>query len=185
MREIVGSIEGEFGRYKALGEGALRQLTPEQWAEPAAGGNSIATIVWHLAGNLASRFTDFLSSDGEKPWRDREAEFAPRAPSEPELFEKWNRGWDALGAALRALEDADLNRSVTIRNQPLAVHAALHRSLAHVSYHVGQIVLLARAKKGAAWAFLSIPPGGSADYNRQPAFEKPDRHARKLRRDPK
>ena len=174
MRQFVGSIEGEYRRYKAYGEGAIGQLADEQLSRTSgAGGNSIARLVWHVSGNLESRFTDFLQSDGEKPWRDREAEFADRTVSRAELREKWEKGWAVLFQALAELTDEQLNATVKIRGVPLAVHEALHRSLAHASYHVGQIVFLAKALRGAEWRHLSIPPGGSAAYNQNPFAEKP------------
>lgn len=171
MRVIVGSVESEYRRYKLLAEGAFRQLSEAQLAE-AASGNSVAALAWHLSGNLKSRFTDFLTADGEKSWRNREEEFRPRRPSQAELLAQWEGGWGVLFDSLRGLADADLSRPVTIRGLPLTVHEALHRSLAHASYHVGQIVLLAKAMKGADWQYLSIPPGKSAEYNRNPTLEK-------------
>jgi uncharacterized damage-inducible protein DinB len=171
MRSIVESVTGEYRRYKGLAEGALRQLTEAQLVAPGpGGGNSIATICWHVGGNLRSRFTDFLTSDGEKPWRQREEEFQARSVTHEELLAHWETGWDALFAALAGLSDADLSRTVTIRGQPLRVDNALHRSLAHTSYHVGQVVYASRAHCGAAWRFLSIPPGQSAAW-----LEKPGR----------
>jgi len=165
MRDVIASIEAEYRRYKTLGEGAISQLADAQLPEATSSGNSIVTIVWHLAGNLKSRFTDFLSSDGEKPWRDRDSEFLAREVSRNELQAKWEDGWRVLLAALSDLSDADLQRTVTIRSEPHTVAQALHRSLAHTSYHVGQIVYLAKALRGADWRYLSIPPGQSARFN--------------------
>ncbi|HEX6575011.1 MAG TPA: DinB family protein [Gemmatimonadaceae bacterium] len=180
-RQLVKSIDAEYRRYKALAESALAQVPEESLsAEGLAGGNSLAIICWHLGGNLQSRFTDFLTSDGEKPWRQREEEFARRTVSRDELLEKWNAGWSLLFSALDDLSDDDLVKSVTIRGQSLAVHEALHRSLAHASYHVGQIVYLAHAIVGGDWKYLSIPPGGSSAYNANPQFEKPASHAKGL-----
>ena len=174
MREIVGSIEAEYRRYKALGEGAIEQLDHEQLSQViGSGGNSVATLVWHISGNLVSRFTDFLQSDGEKPWRDRDAEFLHRTVPRAELREKWEKGWTVLFRALADLDDERLHAVVKIRGIPLSVHEALHRSLAHTSYHVGQIVLLAKGLRGGEWRYLSIPPGGSAAYNARPVAEKP------------
>jgi ribosomal protein S18 acetylase RimI-like enzyme len=174
MRTIVGSIEGEYRRYKLLGERAVEQLAEEQLSQSdGSGGNSIAAIVWHVSGNLASRFTDFLQSDGEKPWRDRDAEFAPRTVSRAELEAKWESGWTALFTALQGIDDSALQTTVTIRGVPLSVLEALHRSLSHTSYHVGQIVFLAKALRGGQWRWLTIPPGGSAAYNANPFAEKP------------
>lgn len=170
MRDIIGSIEAEYRRYKALGEGALRQVRDEELAAPGPnGGSSITIIVWHVAGNLASRFTAFLTSDGEKPWRKRDEEFTAREVSRAELVEKWERGWTILLDALAPLTDAHLVERVTIRGEGLTVDQALHRSLAHTAYHVGQIVYLAKSYRGDNWVSLSIPPGQSDAYNSRPA----------------
>ncbi|HXL08555.1 MAG TPA: DUF1572 family protein [Gemmatimonadales bacterium] len=166
MRTLLASIEGEYRRYKSLAEGAMTQVADAALADAAGSDNSIATIVWHISGNLQSRFTDFLTSDGEKPWRDRDSEFLARRVTRSELLAKWEEGWRVLFAALAGLTDADLERMVTIRSQPHTVAQALHRSLAHASYHVGQIVYVAKALHGADWQSLSIPPGQSARYNK-------------------
>jgi hypothetical protein len=178
---LIKSVEDEFRRYKALAEGAMGQV-PEA-ALSASGlneGNSLAVMCWHISGNLKSRFTDFLTTDGEKQWRHREEEFAARSVSREDLLAKWNDGWQTLLGTLATLQDEDLPKTVTIRGQPLAVHEALHRSLAHTSYHVGQIVYLSHAIVGAGWKYLSIPPGGSAAYNADPKMEKPGVHAAKV-----
>jgi uncharacterized damage-inducible protein DinB len=174
MREIVGSIEAEYRRYKLLAERAIEQLTDEQLSRTSgAGGNSVATLVWHVSGNLESRFTDFLQSDGEKPWRDRDGEFLERTASRADLLEKWEKGWTALLGSLADLDDDRLRQVVKIRGVPLSALEALHRSLAHASYHVGQIVFLAKDLRGGHWRHLTIPPGGSAAYNANPFAEKP------------
>ena len=179
---IIKSIEGEFRRYKALAESALEQVPDEKLSDSAPfGGNSLAIMCWHIAGNLRSRFTDFLTSDGEKPWRGREEEFARRTVSRAELIQKWNSGWDVLLGTLGELSDENLMQSVSIRGQEMTVTEALHRALAHISYHVGQIVYLAHAICGDKWKYLSIPPGGSAAYNADPRFEKPTAHAEGLK----
>jgi uncharacterized damage-inducible protein DinB len=185
MREYIDSIEAEYQRYKALAEAAIAQ-TPEDdlSIQAPGGGNSIAAIVWHVAGNLESRFTDFRTADGEKPWRNRDQEFEPRRITRPELVEKWDRGWRALLAALAALTDADLRSSVTIRQQSLRIDEALHRSLAHTTYHVGQIVFLAKQFRGEQWNCLSIPLGGSQAYNQSPRHEKPAAHAQSIQPPP-
>jgi hypothetical protein len=178
---LIKSIEAEYLRYKALAEAALAQVPEPRLSVPGPGnGNSLATICWHIAGNLQSRFTDFLTADGEKPWRKREEEFAARTVSRETLLAKWATGWDVLFSTLARLTDADLQTTVTIRRQPLAVHEALHRSLAHISYHVGQIVYLAHAICGPQWKYLSIPPGASDAYNAQPTLEKPSAHAQSV-----
>jgi len=164
---ILTSIESEYRRYKQLAEGAIAQLDEADFSKPAGGGNSIAILVWHISGNLKSRFTDFLASDGEKPWRARDEEFADRSVTRAQLLEKWEEGWRVLFAALATLQGDDLARGVTIRNQSMAVHDALHRSLAHASYHVGQIVYIAKALRGDQWKYLSIPPGKSEEFNKR------------------
>lgn len=177
MTNLVDSIRSEYTRYKALAEAAIDQLTDDELS--AAGpnnGNSIATICWHVSGNLKSRFTDFLTTDGEKPWRQREEEFKSRTVTRSELLSKWTEGWDVLLGTLSTLTDDQLKQTVTIRNQPLLMHEALHRSLAHTSYHVGQIVYAAKAIRGKDWKYLSIPPGKSDAYNQAPTRDKPASH---------
>lgn len=181
MNTLIKSIEDEFRRYKALAEGAFAQV-PEA-ALSASGlneGNSLAVMCWHISGNLKSRFTDFLTSDGEKEWRKRDEEFQARSVSREDFLARWNEGWSVLLGTLEGLTDEDLQITVTIRGQALAVHEALHRSLAHTSYHVGQIVYLSHAIVGAGWTYLSIAPGGSAGYNADPKMEKPGAHAAKV-----
>jgi uncharacterized damage-inducible protein DinB len=175
MRPIISSIASEYRRYKLVAEAAIHQLNDDELSESKDGANSIATLAWHLSGNLKSRFTDFLTTDGEKSWRDRDSEFLPRSVTKTELLQTWEEGWQALFSTLQNLKDDDLARSVTIRGSALTVPEALHRSLAHTSYHVGQIVLMAKAARGAGWQYLSIPPGRSAEYNQNPAFEKEPR----------
>jgi uncharacterized protein (TIGR02246 family) len=179
---LLRSLAAEYRRYKALAEAALAQVPEARLSESGpAGGNSLAVICWHLSGNLRSRFTDFLDGDGEKPWRHRDEEFAAREVSRTGLLAKWEQGWAMLLGTLDTLTDADLARSVVIRGESLPVHEALHRSLAHTSYHVGQIVYLAHALCGDAWRYLSIPPGGSAQYNADPRFERAVAHTGGLR----
>jgi uncharacterized damage-inducible protein DinB len=161
MRDNVTSIEHEYRRYEKLAEEAFAQATDAELAiAPAADGNSIVVVAWHVSGNLKSRFTDFLTSDGEKPWRDRESEFVDRTVTRAELLARWAEGWAVLFATLGALTDADLSRAVTIRGEAMSVLQALHRSVTHTAYHVGQIVLLAKSFRGAGWRSLTIPRGG-------------------------
>jgi hypothetical protein len=165
MTNIIDSIRAEYLRYKALAEGAIDQLGDGELSAPGPnGGNSIAVICWHISGNLKSRFTEFLTSDGEKPWRSRDEEFKARSVTRPTLLAKWAEGWNVLLGALDGLSDEQLELTVTIRGQPLRVHQALHRSLAHISYHVGQIVYIAKAMRGKDWRYLSIAPGKSDAY---------------------
>ncbi len=171
-RTVVALIEAEYRRHKILGERAFAQLDAAGLAAGSEHASSIATIVWHVAGNLESRFTDFLTTDGEKPWRDRESEFEPRKASSAEVAAKWDRGWAILFDALRELADHDLASEVTIRRVPHRVDEALLRSLAHAAYHVGQIVYVAKSLRGADWEYLTIPPGQSDAYNANPVLEK-------------
>lgn len=173
MREVVSSIAGEYRRYRSLGLRTIQQLDPDQLvARPSEESNSIATIVWHISGNLESRFTDFLTTDGEKPWRQRDDEFAVRDVGPEELLEKWDRGWDVLMASLAELDDEDLERTITIRGVEHTVAEALHRSLAHTAYHVGQMTYQGKVLAAEDWKWLSIAPGKSAEYNRNPTREK-------------
>jgi|SRR5688572_7830261 len=182
MRDVVRVFEAEFNRYKALGDAALAQLGDEDVSRrPPGGGNSVAIIVWHVGGNLESRFTDFLTADGEKPWRDRDQEFEARAVTLAEVAAKWERGWNAVHGALASLSDARLADRVTIRGQGLSVIEALARSLAHTANHVGQIVFLAKMWQGDDWKCLSIPLGASRTYNANPRSEKPADHAAAVR----
>ena len=173
MRAILSSFETEFKRYRGKAEEAFAQLEDRELNLLAApGGNSITVLVWHISGNFESRFTEFLTTDGEKPWRRREEEFRARTATRAELLEKWERGWAILERTLADLTDADLSRLVSIRGLQLTVADALTRSLAHLGYHIGQIVLMARNMRGESWGFLSIPPGTSEAYNRRPTKER-------------
>jgi hypothetical protein len=181
MSPHIEAITDEYTRYKALGEAAIAQLDDHELALVASdGGNSIVAIVWHLAGNLESRFTDFRTSDGEKPWRDRDEEFVLRSVTKSALVEKWDRGWRAVLGAIGELSDDDLLKSVTIRRQPLRIDQALQRSLAHTAYHVGQIVFLAKQIRSGGWRCLSIPLGGTAAHTARGADESAKAHARIL-----
>jgi hypothetical protein len=131
MRAMVASIEGEYRRYKGLAEGAIEQVAEADLCRATPDDNSIAVVVWHISGNLTSRFTEFLTSDGEKPSRSRDEEFETRQVSRLELRTKWECGWSILFGTVSAPSDADLDKTVTIRQQPLKVYEALHRSLAH------------------------------------------------------
>jgi hypothetical protein len=178
---VIASLEAEYRRYKALADAAIGQVGDEELAETGPGGsNSIDMLVRHIAGNLRSRFSDFRTSDGEKPWRDRDEEFETAAASREALIAGWEEGWRVLFTALAALSDADLAATVTVRRQPLRIDEALHRSLAHTAYHVGQIVYLAKAMRGDSWRCLSIPRGASRAYNQSPTHETAASHASTL-----
>jgi hypothetical protein len=156
--EIRENMRAEFLRYKALGDGAFRQLEERDFFwKPEAESNSIATLIQHLSGNLLSRWTDFLDSDGEKPWRKRDEEFEENAAGRKDLLDMWEKGWAALTAALDSMGEDTLDRTIRIRGEPHTVHRALLRGLAHCAYHVGQIVFLAKAVRSGEWKSLSIP----------------------------
>ncbi len=175
-RVMVDAILAEYDRYRELGTKALAQVAEEKlWVQPPGKGNSLVVLVQHMSGNFRSRFTDFLTSDGEKEWRSRDDEFTERRLTRAEIDKLWNDGWSALHAAVRPLTDADLSLSVKIRGRELSVLEALLRSVAHASHHVGQIIYLGKMLRGEEWENLSIPPGGSAAYNRNPTREKPPR----------
>lgn len=163
----------EFLRYKLMGEKALIQVADENLNQIFAPDlNSVAMIVRHISGNLLSRFTDFLTTDGEKSWRDRESEFAEKEYSRAEMMQLWEKGWTLLETELVQLGDDDLSKQVTIRGQAFTVHEALARSIAHIAYHVGQIILLARLQAHGEWHWISVPKGKSAEYNQNPTMEK-------------
>ncbi|MDR1990508.1 MAG: DUF1572 domain-containing protein [Acidobacteriaceae bacterium] len=170
---FVKDFIDEYERYRLIGERALAQVSGDGLNRVVApDGNSVAMLVRHISGNFTSRFTNFLTSDGEKPWRNRDDEFAEGTYSRAEVDETWTAGWRVLNAELRNLTEDDLARTVTIRGQALTVHAALSRSLAHVAMHVGQIVLLARILATKDWQWISIPKGQSQQYNQKPTLEK-------------
>ncbi|CAM4399335.1 DUF1572 family protein [Paenibacillus sp. FSL R5-0527] len=161
------SVEKQFLYYKTLGEKAMAQLEPDQWfAAFNEDSNSIATIVKHLWGNMLSRWTDFLTSDGEKPWRNRDAEFENDIRSQEELLQKWNEGWDCLLSAIRSVRPDQLTKIVYIRNEGHTVMEAINRQLAHYPYHVGQIIYAAKILKKSDWDSLSIPRNRSNQYNK-------------------
>ena len=167
---LISDFRSEYARYRQLAEKALAQMPDAELNRvPAPDANSVAMIVRHMSGNLISRFTNFLTEDGEKPNRERDAEFDERAYSRSEVNQLWASGFTVLDGALAPLTDDDLERTVTIRQQPMTVHAALSRSLAHLAYHVGQIVLLARIHPVGPWQSLSIPKGQSKQYNAAPS----------------
>jgi hypothetical protein len=172
----VQLLTREFKRLHWLADTAMAQLSDEQFfATPAPGDNSVAVIVKHVGGNLVSRWTNFLTSDGEKPGRDRDTEFRIVADDSRErLLQVWTHGWSTLFAELTPLGDADMTRVITIRGEPLTVLQAVNRQLTHYAYHVGQIVYVAKHHRGSEWRTLSIPLGRSAEFNRNPARYVPN-----------
>lgn len=165
---FLSSAIKRFNEYKGLGEKTFAQMNDEQMLrQPNNASNSIAVIIQHLHGNMLSRWTNFLTEDGEKSWRQRDAEFEVHALSKEQLIQLWEEGWKVLLDTLQSLTEEDLMKTVTIRSQPLMVVDAINRQLAHYSYHVGQIVYLGRWFKDAAWQSLSIPKGASAAYTKE------------------
>jgi len=159
--------------YKRLADRAMAQATDEALFTAIDGeSNSIAIIVKHLAGNMRSRWTDFLTSDGEKPNRDRDSEFEAPPKTRDEVLELWESGWQITFDALAPLTDADLSRTVTIRGEAHSVMQTIHRQVAHYSYHVGQIVYLAKHFAGQDWNALTIPRRKSAEFNSKVAAGK-------------
>lgn len=155
-----------FKQYKALGDKTMEQLDDEQlfWQYNEES-NSIAIIVQHMWGNMLSRWTNFLTEDGEKDWRQRDLEFEKVIKTKEELILKWDAGWDCLFNALNPLTNEDLEKTIYIRQEGLIVGDAINRQLAHYSYHVGQIVYLGKMQLGKHWVSLSIPKGNSTEYN--------------------
>lgn len=157
-----------FRYYKNLSERAMAQVTDEQLLEVLDGEmNSIALIVKHMAGNMRSRWTDFLTTDGEKPDRDRDSEFMEPPSTRQAALAVWEEGWQCLFRALGPLSDADLQKTVTIRGEAHSVMQAINRQVAHYSYHCGQIVMLAKHFKNTEWQSLSVPRRKSAEFNRR------------------
>ena len=157
-----------FRYYKKLGESAIAQLTDEEvLRKPNEASNSIALIVHHLSGNMLSRWTDFLTSDGEKSWRNREAEFEASYPDKQTMLAAWDKGWSCLLQALENLKPEDLTTEIYIRNEGQSVLEAIQRQLAHYSSHVGQILYQAKAIRDNNFKSLSIPKGGSDNFNKE------------------
>ncbi|MGA7313178.1 MAG: DUF1572 domain-containing protein [Silvibacterium sp.] len=164
----VEDAKAIFHQYKRLAEGAIAQVSDEQLCatlDPEM--NSIAVIVKHMAGNMCSRWTDFLTTDGEKPSRNRDSEFEEPPATRTELMALWDDGWRCLFTALAGLSDADLVRTITIRGEAHSVMQAINRQVAHYPYHCGQIIFLAKHLQSANWKSLSVPRKQSAEFNRR------------------
>lgn len=173
ITNFLQSTQQQFQYYKTLGERTITQLSDDElfWQYNSES-NSIAIIVKHLWGNMLSRWTDFLTTDGEKEWRQREAEFDPDIKDRQELLEKWEAGWQCLFTALESINEENFTTTIYIRNMGHTVVEAVNRQLAHYAYHVGQMVYLGRMMKGNEWQSLSIPRGQSSAYN-QKKFAQP------------
>ncbi|WP_276484445.1 DUF1572 family protein [Paraflavitalea pollutisoli] len=179
MSDTVGSVflSSTIKRlryYKTLGDRTFSQLDDAAFlVQPNAASNSIAIIIQHLHGNMLSRWTNFLTEDGEKEWRQRDAEFGVHPFTKAELMDQWEAGWACLLGALEALTEADLLKTITIRHEPLIVIDAIQRQLSHYPYHLGQIVYIGRMIKDNGWQSLSIEPGQSAAYNAGEGIKDP------------
>jgi hypothetical protein len=166
--EFLSAAINAFEANKRLADRAIVQVADEKLCVALdENTNSIAVIMKHIAGNLLSRWTDFLTTDGEKPWRKRDDEFVDRFGSREELLGYWERGWVCLFGTLKSLKPEDLGKTVLIRGEPHSVPLALERSLGHTCYHIGQIVQVARIHAGDNWNTLTIPRGGSEQFNKQ------------------
>ncbi len=175
MNSYLESIKKQFEYYKTLGEKTFDQIPEDKlfW-KPNTESNSIAVIVKHLQGNMLSRWTDFLTTDGEKEWRHRDQEFDDDIHTKTDLLKKWNTGWDCLFNTLNTLTQEDLEHIVYIRNMGHTVTEAINRQLAHYAYHIGQIVFIGILIKNTDWKSLSVPKGESNSYNKE-KFAKPQR----------
>lgn len=160
--------------YKELGDKSLHQLSaPDFFYKPNEISNSIAVIIQHMSGNMLSRWTNFLTEDGEKDWRNRDQEFEEHKVPVSELLNDWEKGWNCFLSALETLSPKDLLKKVYIRSEPLFLIDAINRQLAHYPYHIGQIVYIARLIKNSHWKNLSIPPGESFEFNNEMRKKKP------------
>ena len=165
---ILESAIQQFRDYKLLAEKTFAQLEEKDLHfQPNEETNSVAINITHLHGNMMSRWTNFLTEDGEKEWRQRDDEFEVHGFSREKLVQLWEQGWLVVFTALESLQPGDLEKTIYIRSKPLSVMDAIHRQLTHYSYHVGQIVMLGKIIKGAGWKSLSIPKGHSKPYNAQ------------------
>jgi Protein of unknown function (DUF1572) len=178
INNFLDSAKKQLEYYKILGEKTFEQLTEEQlFIQLNEESNSIATVVKHLWGNMTSRWTDFLTTDGEKEWRQRDAEFKNDITDRAALLKKWNEGWSCLFNAIHSLTEKDLAKEIFIRNQGHTVTEAINRQLAHYPYHVGQIVFIGKLLCNEKWISLSIPKGNSQEYNANKfAYPKQKKH---------
>lgn len=165
--EVITSAFTSFHANKGWADKAISQLPDDKLhVSLDENTNSVAVIMKHVAGNLKSRWTDFLTTDGEKSWRNRDDEFVDSFKSRDDLLNYWEEGWTCLFETLKSLGADDFSKTVTIRGEPHSVPLAIHRSLAHCGYHIGQIMMVARILAGEEWDTITIPRDGSATYNR-------------------
>ncbi|MBK6936110.1 MAG: DUF1572 family protein [Chitinophagaceae bacterium] len=173
-KDYLQTVIKRLKYYKDLGDKTFEQLV--EWdfhyqANPES--NSIAVIMQHISGNMLSRWTNFLTEDGEKVWRKRDAEFEEQQKTKEELIAFWEEGWDCFLSAVSSLKKKDLKKKISIRGEKLTVTDAINRQLAHYPYHIGQIIYIAKAIKNVSWKNLSIPKGSSAEYNNTAAIKDP------------
>ena len=166
MTTYLPSVKKQFRYYKSLGERSFSQIGDKDlfW-QAHSDSNSIAIIVHHLSGNMLSRWTNFLTEDGEKEWRQRDLEFEDVIHSRAELLKKWEEGWSCLFQALETIHEGNFGQEILIRNQPHSVVEAINRQLAHYAYHIGEIVFISKMRKGKDWVSLTIPKGQSDAFN--------------------
>ncbi len=167
-QDYIQSVIKQFQYYKSVGERTFDQLDEKDFFKQFDNeSNSIAILVNHLWGNMMSRWTDFLTTDGEKKWRNRDLEFESVIKTKDELWTKWNEGWACLFAALSSINKDNFNTEVYIRNQAHTIVEAINRQLAHYAYHIGQIVYIGRFIQGSEWTSLTIPKGKSSEFNQE------------------
>lgn len=173
-KEYLQTVIQRVKYYKDLGDKTFEQLNDwDLHYQPNEESNSIAIIIQHMAGNMLSRWTNFLEEDGEKDWRKRDAEFEPGKQTKQELIAEWEKGWNCFLSALSSLKKKDLKKTITIRSEKLSVVDAINRQLAHYPYHVGQLIYIARIIKNRNWKNLSIPKGQSQAYNASEGIKDP------------
>lgn len=173
-KEYLQSVIKRMKNYKGLAEKTFEQLEEKDFHfQPNEESNSIAIIIQHIAGNMLSRFTNFLSEDGEKEWRQRDDEFEIHQYSKQQVINIWGKGWKCFFDLLESLTEDDLLKTIYIRNEPLTVMDAINRQFAHYSYHIGQIIFIGKIIKGDKWKSLSIPKGKSQEYNKSKDVKDP------------
>ena len=165
-KKSLEGINKQFKYYKQLGDRTFEQVSDEDlfW-KPNQESNSIAIIVNHLSGNMKSRWTKFLTTNGEKSWRNRDLEFENKFSTRDQMLEAWEDGWNCLFNALNSINESNVDSKITIRNQVHSISEAIHRQMMHYSYHIGQIVYIGRMRSSKDWSSLSIPKGESENYN--------------------
>ena len=173
-KECLATVIRRVKYYKDLGEKTFEQLTePDFHFQPSPASNSIAVIVQHMSGNMLSRWTNFLTEDGEKEWRQRDDEFENHPSSRQQILECWNKGWNCFLGTLDSLTEADLLKTVYIRKEALTVIDAINRQLAHYPYHIGQLVFIGKIIRDKDWKSLSIPKGNSQAWNQTGVVKDP------------